>query len=52
MTKQKNDEARMTNDEGMTKLEIRMELSSPFTHSSFGFPSCFVIRHSDFRAAT
>jgi hypothetical protein len=47
-----NDEARMTNDEGMTKHEMRMEMpslaASRFYHSAFGLPSSFVIRHSSF----
>jgi hypothetical protein len=37
----KNDEARMTNDEGMTKLEIRIGAG----HSSLVIPSSFGIRH-------
>jgi hypothetical protein len=42
-----NDEARMTKDEGMTKPE---EAVPPrhIRHSSFGFVSSFVIRHSSF----
>jgi hypothetical protein len=36
-----NDEARMPNDEGMTKSET-------FGRSSFGFHSSFVIGHSSF----
>ncbi|HZE56847.1 MAG TPA: hypothetical protein VE031_03235 [Chthoniobacterales bacterium] len=44
-----NDEARMTNDEGMTKHEIRLRMFTVrFGHSEFGFPSSFVIRHSSF----
>jgi hypothetical protein len=34
-----NDEARMTNDEGMTKSECRKR--SAIRHSSFGFVSSF-----------
>jgi prepilin-type N-terminal cleavage/methylation domain-containing protein len=41
----------MTNDETMTKHEVRMKAARPFHHSSFGFHSSFGIRHSSFRAA-
>jgi len=52
----RNDEARMTNDEGMTKPEMMIEneqrkMRSAMTtirHSCFGFNSSFVIRHSSF----
>jgi hypothetical protein len=49
-----NDEARMTNDEGMTKHETRIEMierplsGASFDHLSFGIVSSFVIRHSSF----
>jgi hypothetical protein len=43
----KNDETRMTNDEGMTKPEIGM----PVGISLFIIVSSFVIRHSSFREA-
>ena len=48
-----NDEARMTNDERMTKSEARgrtraLRAGTAFGHSSFGFHSSFVIRHSSF----
>jgi hypothetical protein len=36
-----NDEARMPNDQGMTKTEA-------FRYSPFGFDSSFVVRHSSF----
>jgi prepilin-type N-terminal cleavage/methylation domain-containing protein len=41
----------MTNAERMTKHEVRTKASRSFRHSSFGFHSAFVIRHSSFRAA-
>jgi hypothetical protein len=54
-----NDEARMTDDELMTKLEAaeshgqRLRAAAAavrggFRYSSFGFHSSFVIRHSSF----
>jgi hypothetical protein len=54
-----NDEARMTDDELMTKLETpkghaqwfrvaAAVVRSGFSHSSFGFHLSFVIRHSSF----
>jgi hypothetical protein len=42
-----NDEARMTNDEGMTKPEARRPRASSIV-SSFAFRAYFVIRHSSF----
>src|SRR2546430_7245314 len=39
------DEARMTNDERMTKQETRILARQRVRYSSFGFPSAFVIRH-------
>jgi len=51
MPKKVNDEAQMTNDEGMTKRECRNKtggLMEHFRHSSFRFHSSFVIRHSSF----
>src|SRR5262249_50931954 len=43
---QKNDEARMTNNEGMTKHEVREQTSRVFRHLII--LRCFDIRHSDF----
>ena len=47
-----NDEARMTNDELMTKHEALLAAGSAvlsgICHSEFGFHSSFVIRHSSF----
>jgi len=46
-----NDETQMTDDEGMTTHECRNNtgrLMEHFRHSSFGFHSSFVIRHSSF----
>src|SRR5207302_6817773 len=46
----KNVEARMTNDESMTKLKLKnvSTTSAVFRISSFGFPSSLGIRHSSF----
>jgi hypothetical protein len=43
-------EARMTNDEVMTKHDDKAvaSVTEPFRISSFGFPSVFVIRISSF----
>ena len=38
----------MSNDEGMTKSEIRNDESQLFRHSGFDFLLCFVLRHSTF----
>src|SRR5438445_11098261 len=44
-----NDEARMSNDEGMTKFELSLELCTAlFDIGSFELPSSFVIRASSF----
>jgi hypothetical protein len=43
-THAKNDEIRMSNDEGMTNPEQRATI--PFRHSKFGIISSFVIRIS------
>jgi hypothetical protein len=53
MTKEirKNDEIRMMNSERMTKPETRILVGAAeriIRHSSFGFLSDFVIRHSSF----
>jgi hypothetical protein len=53
MTKEirKNDEIRMSNDERMTNPETRISVGAAeriIRHSSFGFLSDFVIRHSSF----
>jgi len=42
---EKNDEARMTNDEGMSKSESRNMRSLAAVLSSFGTDSTFYIRH-------
>src|SRR6266496_4896806 len=38
----------MTNDELMSKIEVRKRVHEHFRHLSFGFPSSFVVRHSSF----
>jgi hypothetical protein len=46
----RNDEARITNYETMTKQEARMtqQRMTAIHHSIFGFPSTLDIRHSAF----
>jgi hypothetical protein len=41
-----NDEARMTNDEGMTKHEVRMDVVAMFRHLIIGHS--FELRHLSF----
>jgi len=44
-----NDEARMTNVEGMPKHKIRSSSGPKSDHPIFGIPLSFVIDHSSFR---
>jgi hypothetical protein len=50
-----NDEARMSNDEGMTKIQMTKSSFGEgccFRAPSFGLDSSFVIRHSSFSINT
>jgi hypothetical protein len=48
----KNDEARMTNDEGMTKLDDEELHYAERAVFDLSFAAFFVIRHSDFVIVT